>query len=148
MYFCKSCGSEYAYKEAVICVKCGVKKGDGRAFCHSCGKPMQNESATVCLNCGVGRVPASSGASGVSGVPGVKSKLLAGLLGIFLGCFGVHNFYLGYTNKAIIQLILGVLGAPTLGITALASGIWGIVEAIYILTGKIDQDADGNPLGE
>lgn len=25
-----------------------------------------------------------------------KSRIAAGLLGIFLGCYGVHNFYLGY----------------------------------------------------
>ena len=29
---------------------------------------------------------------------GNKSKMAAGLLGIFLGTFGVHNFYLGYTT--------------------------------------------------
>lgn len=28
--------------------------------------------------------------------PNAKSKMAAGLLGIFLGSFGVHNFYLGY----------------------------------------------------
>ena len=35
-----------------------------------------------------------------------KSKIAAGLLGIFLGSFGVHNFYLGYTGKAVAQLLL------------------------------------------
>lgn len=39
-----------------------------------------------------------------------KSKLAAGLLGIFLGCFGVHNFYLGNTGKAVAQLLLTVIG--------------------------------------
>ena len=32
-----------------------------------------------------------------------KQKLVAGLLAIFLGCYGVHNFYLGYTKKAVMQ---------------------------------------------
>lgn len=63
-----------------------------------------------------------------------KSKLAAGLLGIFLGGFGIHNFYLGYTNKAVIQLLLTVLGGLlTFGIASLASGIWGFVEGILIL---------------
>ena len=30
-----------------------------------------------------------------------KSKMAAGLLGIFLGGLGIHNFYLGYTGKAL-----------------------------------------------
>ena len=42
------------------------------------------------------------------GVVGVKSKVCAGLLGIFLGTYGVHNFYLGYTKKAVIQLVLSL----------------------------------------
>jgi TM2 domain-containing membrane protein YozV len=72
---------------------------------------------------------------------GRKSKITAGLLGIFLGVFGVHNFYLGYTGKAVIQLILGI----TL-IGASASGLWGLIEGIMILSGSIKTDGKGNPL--
>ena len=72
-----------------------------------------------------------------------KSKVAAGLLGIFLGAFGVHNFYLGYTTKAIVQLLLTVLSCGTL---SFISGIWGIVEGIMCLTGSINQDAKGLPL--
>ena len=39
---------------------------------------------------------------------GGKSKVAAGLLAIFLGAFGVHNFYLGYTGKAVAQLDHGL----------------------------------------
>ncbi len=35
-----------------------------------------------------------------------KSKLAAGLLGIFLGGFGVHRFYLGYTTMGVIQIVV------------------------------------------
>lgn len=69
----------------------------------------------------------------------MKSKMTAGLLGIFLGGYGIHNFYLGYTKKAVIQLILSLF---TCGI----AGIWGFVEGIMILCGSINTDADGNPL--
>ncbi len=72
-----------------------------------------------------------------------KSKLAAGLLGIFLGSLGVHNFYLGYTGKAIAQLLISLL---TCGFGAVASGIWGLVEGILILTGSITKDAKGIPL--
>lgn len=82
-----------------------------------------------------------------------KSKLAAGLLAIFLGAFGVHNFYLGYTKRAMIQLICSIVGIMTsciiVGIFLLAGiGIWGLVEGIMILTGSINTDANGVQLTE
>ena len=70
-----------------------------------------------------------------------KSKMAAGLLGIFLGGFGVHNFYLGFTSKAVIQIVVSLI---TCGIGSL----WGFIEGIMILTGSINTDASGRPLGE
>lgn len=71
-----------------------------------------------------------------------KSKLAAGLLGIFLGSLGIHRFYLGYTKMGIIQIIVTFL---TCGIGAL----WGEIEGILILCGStITTDANGNPLGD
>ena len=64
--------------------------------------------------------------------------MTAGLLGIFLGGLGIHNFYLGYTGKAIAQICLNLC----FGIGA----IWGLIEGIMILTGSIDKDAKGIPL--
>jgi TM2 domain-containing membrane protein YozV len=72
-----------------------------------------------------------------------KSKVAAGILGICLGSFGVHNFYLGYTGKAVAQLLITILSC---GILAIVSGIWGLVEGIMILTGSINTDAAGVPL--
>ena len=86
-------------------------------------------------------------APGVAGAPVAqwsdKSKMTAGLLGIFLGGFGVHNFYLGNTNKAVIQIVVTVL---TCGLGAL----WGIYEGIMIITGNeaFQYDADGRRLTE
>ena len=74
-----------------------------------------------------------------------KSKMTAGLLGIFLGALGVHNFYLGYTTKGMIQLLMTLLSCGTLGVV---SEIWGLVEGIMILTGSINQDGKGLPLKE
>ena len=72
-----------------------------------------------------------------------KSKMAAGLLGIFLGGFGVHNFYLGYTGKAVAQLLITIL---TCGFGGFVSGIWGLVEGIMILTGSIAVDGKNVPL--
>ena len=74
MYFCKNCGEPYMTDEAVMCVKCGVAKGQGNNYCHNCGKPLAPDAA-VCLNCGVANKQAPA--------PDAKSKLVAGLLAIF-----------------------------------------------------------------
>jgi len=89
-----------------------------------------------------------------------KSKLVAGLLGIFLGYLGIHNFYLGYTKKAIIQvsvyvgcMIVGsILLIIGIGIFfymgAIGISIWALVEGIMILAGAINVDGKGIPLKE
>lgn len=74
-----------------------------------------------------------------------KSKLAAGLFGIFLGSFGVHNFYLGFTGKAVAQLLITVLSC---GCLSPVSAIWGLIEGILILAGDSSKDAYGNDLKE
>lgn len=56
-----------------------------------------------------------------------KSRLAYILLGIFLGSFGVHNFYAGFTNKAIVQLLISVVSC---GILSWISFIWAVVDII------------------
>lgn len=72
-----------------------------------------------------------------------KSRLVAGLLGIFLGYLGIHNFYLGNKDKAMAQLLISVLSCFTL---AVVSEIWGLIEGILILCGNINVDGNGNSL--
>jgi TM2 domain-containing membrane protein YozV len=77
-----------------------------------------------------------------------KSKVVAGLLGIFLGGLGIHRFYLGYTKVAVIQLVLTlVLGIFTLGLGFIV-GLWGVIEGIMIIAGaaQFRTDAQGVPL--
>jgi len=107
-------------------------------FCTNCGKELQ-ENQDVCLSCGV------AVRKNTNNISGSKSKIAAGLLGIFLGAFGVHNFYLGNTGKAVAQLLISVLSCFTL---AIVSEIWGLIEGIMILTGSINTDAQGNPLSD
>ena len=63
--------------------------------------------------------------------PQENKKILAGVLAIVLGGFGVHKFILGYTQEGIIQLILSF----ACGLGALI----GLVEGIIYLT-KTDQE--------
>lgn len=67
-----------------------------------------------------------------------KSKVVAGLLAIFLGTLGVHKFYLGYTQAGIIMLLVSLLGAIIL-VGPLAMGVIALIEGILYLT-KSDQD--------
>lgn len=69
-----------------------------------------------------------------------KSRLAYILLGIFLGCWGIHNFYAGYNNKAIIQLLISIVSC---GFLTWVSFIWAIVDIVTITT-----DANGVPMLE
>ena len=61
-----------------------------------------------------------------------KSKVVAGVLGILLGGFGVHRFYLGDMTGGLIRLVISV-------VTCGAGGIIGLIEGIIYLT-KSDAD--------
>src|SRR4029077_2710814 len=54
-----------------------------------------------------------------------KSRSTYIVLGIFLGALGIHNFYGGYTGRAVGQLCLTIL---TLGYLGIISWIWAIIE--------------------
>ncbi len=66
--------------------------------------------------------------------PTPHSKLAAGLLSIFLGCFGVGNFYLGRTGRGVAQLMLTLIGFLFFFIGPTIAIIWGLIEGILILS--------------
>ncbi len=65
-----------------------------------------------------------------------NKKVLAGILAIVLGTFGVHKFVLGYTNEGLIMLLITVL---TCGIGAAPISIIGLIEGIIYLTKSDDE---------
>lgn len=145
--YCKNCGKEFLSDHADVCLDCGATKGKGDKYCENCGAPV-NPNQDVCLKCGTKLKEKSERGDGEP-----KSKMVAGLLGIFLGGLGIHNFYLGYTTKAVIQLCITVgsifLGCCTAGISyflIFCPVVWGFIEGILILTGHISKDGAGNPL--
>lgn len=71
-----------------------------------------------------------------------KQLLVGVLLALFLGVFGVHNFYLGHTGRGVAQLLITVL---TLGLGSIITGIWALIELIMMATGSL-HDAQGRPL--
>ena len=127
--YCRNCSNQMD-DAASVCVNCGVRAGEGSRYCPHCGAET-GPGAAVCTKCGTALGQPISGEQ--------KSKLVAGLLGIFLGGFGIHNFYLGNNKRGVIQIIVTLV---TCGIGA----IWGFVEGIMILVGHINTDASGRPL--
>ena len=108
-------------------------------YCPNCGEKIKSNDADVCLNCG--KLLNNSNPSVVFG----KSKIVAGILGIFLGGFGIHNFYLGYSSKGLTQLLLTTVGWIFLGLGPIIAGIWGFIEGIDILLGNTN-DSNGKDL--
>lgn len=63
-----------------------------------------------------------------------KRILPAFLLCFFLGCFGVHRFYVGKVGTGVLQLI-------TLG----GLGIWALIDFVMIIVGAFT-DKQGNKI--
>ena len=57
---------------------------------------------------------------------GAKSKVVAGILGILLGSFGIHKFYLRSIGKGILFLLFCWTGIP--GLIGLIQGIIYLIE--------------------
>jgi TM2 domain-containing membrane protein YozV len=88
--------------------------------------------------------PMAANSSAIQGpVPPPRSAVVAGLLQLFLGTFGIGRFYIGTTGLAAVQLLLGLMGLfLTLfcffGILILVPlWIWTFVEAILMFARQI-----------
>lgn len=118
-------------------------------FCTNCGQEVDGRMNN-CPSCGQKINKSNNNAENTNNIKRdqpyeQKSKIAAGILGILLGSLGIHNFYLGFTGKALAQLLISICSCGTL---SWISAIWGLIEGIMILTGSINVDANGNPLGE
>ncbi|MEH1098403.1 TM2 domain-containing protein [Micromonospora sp. CPCC 205561] len=67
-----------------------------------------------------------------------KSKVVAGVLQIVLGTFGIGRFYMGDTKTGVIQIIVSL-------VTCGVGGIWGFIDGILILVNG-GVDGQGRPL--
>lgn len=95
-------------------------------YCSNCGAEV-NDKAVVCVKCGCAvNQPKPVYYSG-----SCKDWLVTLLLCFFVGCFGIHRFYVGKTGTGIIQLL-------TFG----GCGIWTLIDFIVICMGNFT-DAEG-----
>lgn len=83
-------------------------------YCPGCGKAL-HVSAVACPECGATLEPPFRPS---------KNKVIAALLAIFLGGFGIHKFYLGRIGWGLVYLIFFWTVIP---------GIVGFIEGIIYL---------------
>ena len=84
-------------------------------FCPTCGAEV-NDNAVICVKCGCKLKDDK---------PKKFDEIVYILLGVFLGAFGAHNFYIGKNGRALVQLLLTLL---SFGILSFFVQIWAIVE--------------------
>lgn len=116
------------------CTKCGAVNDDTAQYCVSCQSPLSPVSG--------GYQPMQSVNQGAPGAMtdwkamGADKKMVAGIVAILLGAFGIHKFLLGYTTEGIIMLVITIVSC---GILAIVPSVIGIVEGIMYLT-KSDEE--------
>jgi TM2 domain-containing membrane protein YozV len=139
--FCRNCGTELGYKEDP-CKKCNYKRGFGVDYCPDCGAETEAK-ARKCPEC--------KATLFVMRNTKPRNRVVATLLAFFIGMFGIHNFYLGYMRRGLLQVIVSAVGLaliPFLGGFSLGApivmGLWGLLEGYQLITGAIRVDADGN----
>lgn len=69
----------------------------------------------------------------------VKYRYVAAVLGLILGAVGAHRLYLGYYWIALFQMAV-TLATGGFGV------LWGFIEGVLLLSGRMDEDAKGRPL--
>lgn len=141
------------------CRNCGQTLDNTASFCSVCGSELPKEQEYQYDN--TANNYATNNNSGYSSRPNgfekqfgqnnqnyggavppgyvQKSRMLAGILGVFLGSVGVHNFYLDNIARGVIQIIVTL-------VTCGVGGIWGFIEGILILCRSINHDANNVPL--
>lgn len=85
------------------------------------------DTTAVGIYLALANVPGGGAASGD------KNKIVAGILGILVGAFGIHKFYLGYTRPGVIMLLCGTIGACLI-VPIIVVSVIGLVEGIIYLT--------------
>lgn len=127
--YCSNCGNPLD-SQTGTCPVCGPQQGLSVSTCPSCGQPVAPGSA-ACMYCGAPLTGITGGAC--------KSKLTAVLLCFFFGGIGIHDFYLGYTKKGVIKIILTLC-------TGFGGSLWALIDFILLLVGTINTDARGRRL--
>lgn len=145
--YCRNCGKE-VNENAAACLNCGAAPKNGKEFCPNCGAKT-NENQVICTACGVGLSNSNGGQGGNK-----SSKMLIGILACipFITNLGIHYYLFGAKNKFIINIVAFVASCVLIVFAGIGFAgyalIWiiNLIFGIRVLTGKITEDANGNPL--
>ncbi|MBR4105898.1 MAG: TM2 domain-containing protein [Alphaproteobacteria bacterium] len=64
------------------------------------------------------------------------------ILAFFLGCIGIHNFYVGYWKRGLSQLALSLVSPYMMFIPLLFAALWATLEIFFV-----NRSANGCLLG-
>src|SRR5207244_11306669 len=70
-----------------------------------------------------------------------RSRGLYIILGLFLGCLGIHNFYAGYHSRGAVQLIITLALGWLFFVGFIITAIWALYEIC-----TVKQDATGEAM--
>lgn len=122
-----------------VCPQCGAPIDPGASECKFCGEKLATQQAAQQLNQQAAPQPQPQTVyvqqpvyvqqqpqyvTGINPAWPIKSKIVAGILGILLGSIGVHKFYLGKIGSGILYLLFCWTGIPA---------IVGFIEGIMYL---------------
>ena len=113
------------------CEYCDNPVPNGVNRCPSCGAPISCHSAKddVVDVVNMLRVSDQTESRNSYLLADQKNRLAYIISAVFLGEFGIHNFYAGYIGRGIAQLLISVL---SFGILFWVSWIWALIEAAVI----------------
>ena len=111
MKYCPNCGEEIA-NTTEFCTRCGTKVTQNRDVSDpEVIVPVQSSEQDPTVSSTTHHEP--------------KYRIVAALLALFFGTFGVHKFYMNKTKSGILHIVFLWTGAPT---------VIGLIEAILYLT--------------
>lgn len=119
----------------MFCERCGKENEKSAKFCISCGAPLAEKTIVVDENGKQGNTQNELG----------TNSIVLGLIALFIGNLGIHNFIMGYKKKGLVQVLLSTVGVLVF-VGPVVSAIWAFVDAIMLFSGSISQDAHGNIL--
>lgn len=122
----------------IVCPQCGAPINPGASECRFCGEKIVHQQAAQQMQQPVYQQPMYQQPqqiiiqqaapqpvyTAINPAWPVKSKVAAGVLGLFLGGIGAHNFYLGKIGTGLLCLLFCWTGIPS---------IIGFIEGIMIL---------------
>ena len=130
-----------------VCPQCGAPVSPGSLECKFCGEklvvqntvyqqpqmqqPQMQQPQIIIQNVGQ---PVN--APGVNPAWPIKSKVVAGILALFLGGLGIHKFYLGKPGMGILYIVFS---------WSLIPAIVGFIEGIiYLCSSDLDFQLKNN----